>query len=253
MIEAKIINSRGKDMVCLIEYKSEKDRGKKTIIYKHGFCGNKITPHRMMVNLGHDLVAEGYTVVRFDCAGAGDSEGDWTYMTISGETEDFKKILHWVKNVLTPEKTMILGYSMGALETALCCREIPLDGILFWSPVSRAYECFMHLLGEERFAYGMAGNNVDFMGDRIGKEFFRDIKDNPLDGVAAIKGFEKPVYFIHGDADTDVLPENSERYMDVLLCAERKFVRGAGHGYDGWEKQDDLWKYSKEYIRKIMK
>ncbi len=131
MIEAKIINSRGQDMVCLIEYKNEKDRGKKTIIYKHGFCGNKITPHRMMVNLGHDLVEEGYTVVRFDCAGAGDSEGDWTYMTISGETEDFKKILHWVKDVLTPEKTMILGYSMGALETALCCREILLDEYYF--------------------------------------------------------------------------------------------------------------------------
>jgi alpha/beta superfamily protein len=42
MIEAKIINSRGQDMVCLIEYKNEKDRGKKTIIYKHGFCGIKL-------------------------------------------------------------------------------------------------------------------------------------------------------------------------------------------------------------------
>lgn len=252
MIEAKVINSRGKDMVCLIEYKNEKVRGKNTIIYKHGFCGNKITPHRIMVNLGHDLVAEGYTVVRFDCAGAGDSEGDWTYMTISGETEDFKKILHWVKDVLSPTKTMILGYSMGALETALCCREIPLDGILFWSPVGNAYDCFMHLLGNERFIHGMAGNDIDFMGDRIGKEFFKDIKDNVLDGVTAITDFKKPVYIIHGNADTDVTLENSNRYMNVLPQAERKFVQGAGHGYDGWHVQDELWEYSKEYIRKIM-
>ena len=253
MIEAKILNSRGKDMVCLIEYKKPELRGKNVILYKHGFCGNKITPHRMMVNLGHDLTEDGYTIIRFDCVGAGDSEGDWSNMTIPGEIEDFKKVLHWVKDEIQPEKLMVLAYSMGGLEAAVCCREIPLEGILFWSPCSDAPGCFRHLLGNERFAKGMNGQNVDFMGDRIGKEFFADLEQEALDGVKAIEGFDKPVYFIHGTNDTDVLPVNSERYMDVLPGSERHLVEGAGHGYDGWELQDELWKYSKEYIRRIMK
>ena len=252
MIEAKILNSRGKDMVCLIEYKDASVRGKKTVIYKHGFCGNKITPHRMMVNLGHRLVEEGYTVIRFDCAGAGDSEGDWSYMTISGEIEDFKKVLHWTKDELKPEKLMVLGYSMGGLETAVCCREVPLDGILFWSPVSRASENFRHLLGDERFEAGLAGADVDFMGDRVGKEFFCDLDDPAIDGLKAMEGFDRPVFLIHGTADTDVLPVNSENYLNILPGAERHLVEGAGHGYDGWNLQDELWEWSETYIHRIM-
>lgn len=252
MMEATILNSRGKDMLCLIEYKDPSVRGKRVVLYKHGFCGNKIAPHRMMANLGHQLAEEGYTVIRFDCVGAGDSEGDWSDMTISGEIQDLKLVLHWIRRELRPEKLMVIGYSMGGLETAVCCREVPLDGILFWSPVSQAVDCFHHLLGEERFAAGMGGQDVDFCGDRVGKEFFQDLDSPALDGLAAIRGFERPVFLIHGSADTDVLPENSRRYMDVLPGAERHLVEGAGHGYDGWALQDELWQWSKEYIHRIM-
>ena len=43
MIEAFTLKSRGKDMVCLLEYADPSVRGKKVILYKHGFFGNKIT------------------------------------------------------------------------------------------------------------------------------------------------------------------------------------------------------------------
>lgn len=252
MMEATILNSRGRDMLCLLEYRETALRGRKVVIYKHGFCGNKIAPHRMMANLGHQLVEEGYTVIRFDCVGAGDSEGGWSDMTISGEIEDFKKLLHWTVDTLKPEKLMVIGYSMGGLETALCCREVPLDGILFWSPVSQAHECFQYLLGDERFAAGMAGQDVDFLGDRVGKEFFRDLDSPELNALKAIQGFDRPVFFIHGTADTDVDPANTQNYMNVLPGSECHMVEGSGHGYDSWAFQDELWKWSKEYIHRVM-
>ena len=55
MIEAFTLKSRGKDMVCLLEYADPSVRGKKVILYKHGFFGNKITPHRIMVAASHRL------------------------------------------------------------------------------------------------------------------------------------------------------------------------------------------------------
>ena len=134
MIEAFTLKSRGKDMVCLLEYKDPSVRGKKVVLYKHGFFGNKITPHRIMVNASHELQEEGYTICRFDCAGAGDSEGDSHYTTIYGEIEDTKVVLHWIKENIRPEKFMILGYSMGGIVTSVLCNEVPLDGILLWSP-----------------------------------------------------------------------------------------------------------------------
>lgn len=90
MIEAFTLKSRGKDMVCLLEYKDPSVRGKKVVLYKHGFFGNKITPHRIMVNASHELQEEGYTICRFDCAGAGDSEGDSHYTTILRRDRRYK-------------------------------------------------------------------------------------------------------------------------------------------------------------------
>lgn len=252
MIEANVITSRGQDMVCLTEYKNQETRGRNVIIYKHGFCGNKITPHRMMVNLGHRLIEKGYTIVRFDCVGSGDSEGDSSYMTIPGNVEDFKKLLQWVRDMLEPEKLMIIGYSLGAVETSLCCHEAPLKGILFWSPVSRPYDCIKHLLGERRFVEGLRGENVDFSGDRIGKEFFMRLHDPRFNPLEAIRGFKNPVFLIHGTGDIDVHPENSENYKGVLPEAELHLVEGAGHGYDSVKWQDELWEYSEEYIDRIM-
>lgn len=253
MIEPIILKSRGKDMLCLLEYRDAAVRGKELVIYKHGFCGNKTTPHRMLVNLVHDLQKDGYTMLRFDCLGAGDSEGDWSYMTIPGEAEDLKAVLRWAAEEIKPEKVMLLGYSMGGLVSALCCHEIPLEGILLWSPCGDSYQCFKHLLGEERFEAGLRGEDIDFAGDRVGKEFFTALGREDLDPIKSINGYDKPVFIIHGTADTDVPPDNSKRYLEVIPGALRHLVKGAGHGYDSWDVQDELFRYSKEYIERIMR
>ncbi len=68
-----------------------------------------------MANLGHQLAEEGYTVIRFDCVGAGeDSEGDWSDMTISGEIQDLAGAALDPPGAV-PEKLMVIGYSMGGL------------------------------------------------------------------------------------------------------------------------------------------
>lgn len=252
MIEMNLLSSRGKNMVCLIEYADVNIKGKKTIIFKHGFCGNKITPHRLAVNLSHQLVAEGFTVVRFDCVGAGDSEGDWHDMTISGEVTDYKHVIHWVVDNLNPQKLMLWGYSMGGLETAICSKEVDVAGLLFWSPVSQPYACFKHLLGDELFAKGLSGEDIIFTGDRVGREFFRDLNDKSIQALDIIKGFTKPAYFIHGEKDIDVLASNTQNYLNVLPQAKAHIIKNATHYFEKWDEQEELWSYSKKYIHAIM-
>ena len=252
MIEMNLLTSRGKHMVCLTQYKDINTKGNKTIIFKHGFCGHKITPHRLAVNLSHQLVEDGFTVVRFDCVGAGDSEGDWHDMTISGEVSDYKRVIHWVKDTLKPQKLMLWGYSMGGVETAICSKELDFDGLLFWSPVSKPYECFKYLLGDELFAKGVSGEDIVFTGDRVGKEFFRDLNDKSIQALDIIKGFSKPVYFIHGEKDTDVLPSNTQNYLDILPQAKAHIIKNASHYFEQAEQQDELWAHSKKFIHSVM-
>lgn len=252
MIEAFTLKSRGKDMVCLLEYADPSVRGKKVILYKHGFFGNKITPHRIMVAASHRLQQQGYTICRFDCVGAGDSEGDSHYTTIYGEIEDTKVVLHWIEGQLKPEKFMILGYSMGAIVTSVLCHEVPLEGILLWSPCSEPYGNFRHLLGQEIFEEGIRGNDVDFMGDLVPHEFFVGLDAPEIDPLVAIRDFQKPLRLIQGDGDKDVPVYNSGRYEETVPGSVRHVVPGATHGYDKVSWQEELLEYTMIYVKDIM-
>ena len=205
-----------------------------------------------MVNASHELQEEGYTICRFDCAGAGDSEGDSHYTTIYGEIEDTKVVLHWIKENIRPEKFMILGYSMGGIVTSVLCNEVPLDGILLWSPCSEQYENFRHLLGADLFDRGLKGEDVDFMGDLVCHEFFENLDAPQIDPLAAIKNFKKPLRLIQGDGDKDVLVYNSANYEKTVPGAVRHVVPGATHGYDKVSWQKELLEYTSKYVNDIM-
>lgn len=251
MLESVILKSREKDMVCLIDYKDKETIGKKVILYKHGFMGHKITPHRMIVNVAHQLVELGYTVVRFDCVGAGDSEGDSSYTTLGGELEDTLVVIKHIKEYLKPEKFVILGYSMGGLITSLASQKVETDGIVLWSPVADPFYNFYHLLGEERFLKGLSGENVDFNGDRVAKEFFVGLKNPEYQPLEHIRNYKKPVRIIHGTGDTDVPYINGISYKEVVPNVKLHLIEGAGHGYDSIAYQDELFETTIKFIEEI--
>ena len=205
-----------------------------------------------MVNASHELQNEGYTVCRFDCVGAGDSEGDSHYTTIYGEIEDTKVVLHWIEENIKPEKFMILGYSMGGIVTSVLCNEVPLDGILLWSPCSEPYTNFRHLLGADLFDRGIKGEDVDFMGDLVCHEFFENLDAPEINPLEAIKKFKKPLRLIQGDGDQDVPVYNSANYEKTVPGAVRHVVSGATHGYDKVSWQRELLDYTKKYVNEIM-
>ena len=205
-----------------------------------------------MVAASHRLQQQGYTICRFYCVGAGDSEGDSHYTTIYGEIEDTKVVLHWIEGQLKPEKFMILGYSMGAIVTSVLCREVPLEGILLWSPCSEPYGNFRHLLGQEIFEEGLRGNDVDFMGDLVPHEFFVGLDAPEIDPLAAIRDFQKPLRLIQGDGDKDVPVYNSGRYEETVPGSVRHVVPGATHGYDKVSWQEELLEYTMRYVKDIM-
>ena len=92
------------------------------IAFFHGFTGTKVEPHRIFVKTARELASIGFYVLRFDFRGSGDSAGDFSEMTISGEISDAIKSI----DVLTamqgvdPERIGILGLSMGGCVCGVC-------------------------------------------------------------------------------------------------------------------------------------
>ncbi len=59
MLEPFILKSRENDMLCLTEYVDYKERGRKVIIIRHGFCGDMSLTYRLMTDFCHLIIKKG--------------------------------------------------------------------------------------------------------------------------------------------------------------------------------------------------
>lgn len=108
---------------------------KMTIIFAHGYKGNRFEDHIPFFSLAEHLLAHDYRVVMFDFRYAGESEGT---MTTVGAKEQFDLLgaVHWVKENYS-EPIGLYGISMGASTSILTAAMAPeVVGVVADSPFS---------------------------------------------------------------------------------------------------------------------
>ncbi|MDO5690537.1 MAG: alpha/beta hydrolase [Tissierellia bacterium] len=247
MLHVKVIQSREKQMISVLERPvHEKDR-RILVFFCHGFAGHKITPHRMAPNFSRRLSDIGVSMVRTDTIGSGDSEGDYHYMTIQGQLKDYQEAYQYWTCLEPWKKVFFLGYSMGGATATILSQLVYTDGMLLWSPVSNPYWNFHHFLGEEDFTAGMEGLDISQDGDSVSKDFFIGLEDYNL--IPIMKDYQKPIRLIHGTGDTDVLPINAKTYQWFSKDCRVHWILGADHGFSKKEFQEELLEKSIEYIQ----
>ncbi|MEM0385726.1 MAG: alpha/beta fold hydrolase [Nitrososphaeria archaeon] len=92
-----------------------------TIIFCHGFTGNRIEAHRLFVYAARELCNKGFTVLRFDFRGCGESEGSYNSITISDEVKDLGSAVDFLynRNEVLKEKIGVVGLSLGGVVSIL--------------------------------------------------------------------------------------------------------------------------------------
>ena len=240
------INSRDNKMLGIIEYNTPEDKGKNIVVLIHGFVGTKVEPHRMYKKLSDKLCTLGYTVLRFDFVGSGDSDGDYKDMTINGEIQDGLNAIKFCKEKYGFEKLYILGYSMGGCIASILASITKSDGLVLWSPVSDPFWNFHHIFGDEKFRLGLMGNDVDYFGDVVGKNFFTEL--SKIDPLKYSKEYNKHVLIIQGTKDQDVLPINAYNYNDAFPDSSLYLVNNADHCYSSVEFEEELLNKTEDYF-----
>ena len=91
------------------------------IVAFHGFEGTRMGSSSFFVALSRTLAKAGFASVRFDFLGSGESEGEFSDMTISRELEDARRILEWTARQpgIDGKRTALLGHSMGGSITGV--------------------------------------------------------------------------------------------------------------------------------------
>ena len=214
------------------------------VAFFHGFTGTKVEPHRIFVKTARELAAIGFYGLRFDFRGCGDSEGDFTEMTISGEVSDAIKSI----DVLTampgvdPERIGILGLSMGGCVAAFVSgQDARVKSTVMWAPLSddppdRKNEIL------ERVKNTPTPEEMALLNPNIvGKAFYEELPK--ISPSATIQAFTGALLVIHGSGDDVVPVSHGKRYYELMqkrdAPTELEIIDTADHTFNAvaWEQE----------------
>ncbi|AFK86394.1 MULTISPECIES: alpha/beta hydrolase [Thermoanaerobacterium] len=223
----------------------------------HGFTGNKVESHFIFVKLSRELEKAGIGSVRFDFYGSGESDGDFMDMTFSGEVEDARHILEFVKNhpATDVDNIGILGLSMGGAIAAIIAKEYKdiVKSLVLWAPAFNMRDIVE--LQQQSEAGNLLSQHgfVDIGGLALGQNFVFDMIKTDI--FQSAKGYDKDVLIIHGTKDEAVPYTVSEEILRTVYKEKGKRISidGSDHTFNrlDWQKRaiDESVSFLKEKLR----
>ena len=159
-------NRRGKRLF----YALEGDAGKPVWIFVGATLEEKIISHGVVRQFARRLVAEGFAVLRFDCEGEGDSEGEAGELGLTEWAQDTVDAALFLQE-RGVEQVSLYGCRLGAGVAALAAAEISVANLLLWCPVTdgSAYvqELFRYNIVAQLSAFQKVAVSRDEMVQRI--------------------------------------------------------------------------------------
>jgi exosortase A-associated hydrolase 2 len=106
-------------------------------VFCHAFGEEKLWAHRVFVSYARSLTRRGYTVLRFDFSGHGDSDGDFPLTTIESREQDLEAALGCLKEAVPGMgRVGVLGLRLGAsVALRVAARRADLAPVILWDPI----------------------------------------------------------------------------------------------------------------------
>ncbi|MGQ9811486.1 MAG: alpha/beta hydrolase, partial [bacterium] len=210
----------------------------------------RIGEHRILVKTARYLCLNGYACLRFDFRGSGESEGDFSEITLETEMSDAKTAVEFARShdEIDPERIALLGQSLGGTIAICIAAEVKIASLVLWSPtvfadylVERNGEVlidpYVWLPPSYKEELRRTGK-VDVGGLTRGKGFFESLTS--VDPLASLGNYHGPVVIICGSEDEVVSPINSDIiYGNVPGQKKLVVIVDADHNFSSslWETQ----------------
>jgi uncharacterized protein len=202
-------------------------------IFSHGFTGHRLGPGYLFVRLSRALAGAGFSSLRFDFCGSGESDGAFPDMTIDTMKSDLLSAVRLVRRKYSPSSIILIGHSLGGMIACLCCAEARPQGLALLSPVGDPQG-----LIRRRKAIMDAGPNTNGFFENGPHEMAMAFLDGlkSIDPVATVaRQFRGKLLLIQGDNDTSISVNESGQYVRAAQGAgiETRYLilRNADHNY----------------------
>lgn len=210
-----------------------------------GFGGNKCGKFRLFVTLGKELAKRGIAVLRFDYRGAGDSEGEFSEITLEGKINDTVTCLNFLAQdpQIDPQRLGLMGRSLGGVIAILVARRYPsIKSLALWAPVfnsepwRRLWESFKSNPNNFRHQEILRHLPIKIPNLAFLQQFFNMNIKQELEELKEI-----PLLHIHGEQDQIVKIEHAKAYeLARKGLQQTRFVQLPKSDHDFSDEQEQM-------------
>lgn len=235
--EVIILENEGKKIFGMFHKPVGLDRHP-TVVILHGLGGHKVGRYRLYVDLAESLADSGIASLRFDFRCCGDSEGDFSELTVPGQVSDALVALKYVSEhpQVDPDRIGLFGRSFGGALSILTAEKYSkIKSVCLWAPVYDAQPWQQQWVmvndpkipPEHKHVMMTINGQVGSYG--FYEQFFDLKMDNHIHAIDHV-----PLLLIHGLQDKTVDSEHSERYLNARsnLSAQTRLVQLPSSDHD---------------------
>lgn len=222
--------NQGEKIFGMIHHPTDKKKAP-AVLFCHGLGGQKIGKHRMYVLLAELLAKAGIASLRFDFRGSGDSEGNFSDMTLAGQVDDALEAFEFLvkqPNIDT-NHIGIFGRSFGGAIAVMAAHRFGhVKSIALWAPVFNAaqWEEKWELAEAKKMAEAERLALMRIEGQLPSHSFYKELFSMKLDQELEAL-INVPMLHIHGIKDPIVNIEHAKKYEAARKNsqAKTKFIR----------------------------
>ncbi len=116
-------------------------------VFCHPLAEEKLWTHRVFVSYARQLAAAGYPVLRFDATGNGDSEGNFSDLSMTILCDDVRAAIAEVRRQTGATAVSLLGLRLGATVAMMVADDVPdIRHLVLWAPVTEGEKYLQELL-----------------------------------------------------------------------------------------------------------
>lgn len=238
-----VIIATKKEQIFAISHEPLEKKTDLTVLFFHGFGGNKVGKNALFVDMASRLAKQGIASLRFDFRGSGDSEGYFEEQTITSLLEDALTVFDFLKGV----PVAIVGTSLGGLVASLLALERKVKTLVLWAPVFDGKQWLVnwehmpkslpHIMHKDRL-----------VSIRFFEEFFAISEKNVARGVQN----QSLLCFLAGKDET-LDESHGERYK--AAHSEGSFISlpEADHSFSSYQDRQILLEKTLEWLYSLAK
>ena len=216
------------------------------VLMLHGFTGNRIEYTYFFVTLARVLAARGIAVFRFDFLGCGESDGEFSDITVASQVVQTQHLLAHLAAEFPQLQRHVLGFSMGglvALQTALADIEA-MRTMTLLAPAANLAQLVESVASTNPAA--QRADCIDFLALEISQTFRQELAQlAPFSGLAMLN---IPALIVHGQLDQAVPVAIGEQVAACLPQATFEAWADADHTFARREQRLKLGERIADFI-----